>query len=180
MAQDAHGVKKGELGPDQKLGEPRLIHITVHGTKGFSTLEPWSLTMELRYQSTEQIYVKPVNLTGEQLPPQAEDLLIVHCPPFSGIGAEERRLDRGAQQLEIGKGKPGDILRNLLLEVSDSKDPQNWDVLAKDIKDLFHITLRRPEYDPSVPYHPLRISRWNSAERSRKEWAYSVRYCVGR
>jgi energy-coupling factor transporter ATP-binding protein EcfA2 len=127
-------LRKSELGPKQQLGEPRLIHITVHGSKGFSPGPGWSLTMELRYQSTEQIYVKPVIPAGKQLPPEAEELLIVHCPPFSGIGAEERRLDRGAQQLEVGKGKPGDILRNLLLEVSQNE--AHWEFLAKDIKDL--------------------------------------------
>jgi predicted ATPase len=143
-------LRKSELGPKQQLGEPRLIHITVHGSKGFSPGPGWSLTMELRYQSTEQIYVKPVIPAGKQLPPEAEELLIVHCPPFSGIGAEERRLDRGAQQLEVGKGKPGDILRNLLLEVSQNE--AHWEFLAKDIKDLFQITLLPPEYNESVPF----------------------------
>jgi len=143
-------LSKAELGPDQKPGEPRLIHITVEGTHGVGQQERWSLTMELRYQSSEQIYVKPVNLPPEGLPPQAGQLVVVHCPPFSGIGAEERRMDRGAQQLEIGRGKPGDILRNLLLEVHNSGEA--WNQLVQDIQDLFRVTLLPPEYDPSVPF----------------------------
>lgn len=143
-------LSKVEAGPEQKPGEPRLIHITVHGAKGLTLEQPWSLTMELRYQSSEQIYVKPVNLTDNVIPPEAEALLVVHCPPFSGIGAEEKRMDRGAQQLEIGRGKPGDILRNLLLEVSD--DPVAWEALVRDVQELFRVTLQRPEYEESLPF----------------------------
>lgn len=144
------GLAKAELGPGQKLGEPRLIHITVHGSAGLTAEAPWSLTMELRYQSSEQIYVKPLGVEGGKLPPQATDLTMVHCPPFSGIGAEEKRMDRGAQLLEIGKGKPGDILRNLLLEVS--QEQEHWRNLVKDIQDLFRVTLVKPEYDTSIPF----------------------------
>jgi len=143
------GLTKGELGPGQKPGEPRLIHISLHGSNGLTTEDPWSLTMELRYQSTEQIYVKPFNIE-DGIPRQAAKLSIVHCPPFSGIGAEEKRMDQGAQLLEIGKGKPGDILRNLLLEVS--QEPDQWQNLVKDIKDLFRVTLLKPEYNTSLPF----------------------------
>ena len=144
------GLSKADLGPGQKPGEPRLIHITVEGTLGYSREQRWSLTIELRYQSTEQIYVKPVLSPGQFLPEEADTQLIVHCPPFSGIGAEERRLDRGAQQLEIGRGKPGDILRNLLLEVQQGGE--HWADLVRDVQDIFQITLLPPEYDESLPF----------------------------
>jgi predicted ATPase len=143
-------LSKAELGPDQKPGEPRLIHITVSGSQGLTQAEPWSLTMELRYQSTELIYVKPVELGETDIPQQALALSIVHCPPFSGIGAEEKRMDRGAQNLEIGRGKSGDILRNLLLEVSHHKE--NWDALVADIQELFSVTLQPPEYSEALPF----------------------------
>ena len=90
--------------------------------------------MELRYQSTELIYVKPLELGETEIPKQALDLSIVHCPPFSGIGAEEKRMDRGAQNLEIGRGKSGDILRNLLLEVSHQEG--DWAALVANPKDI--------------------------------------------
>jgi hypothetical protein len=38
-------------------------------------------------------------------------------PPFSGIGAEETGLQLGYQNRLVGQGKPGDVLRNLLLEI---------------------------------------------------------------
>ena len=144
------GLSKDQLEPGQKLGEARLIHLTLHGAVGLTHGHPWKLTVELRYQSSEQIYVKPIDLDNGQVPKQAEDLVIVHCPPFSGIGAEEKRMDRGAQQLEIGRGKPGDILRNLLLEVS--QESSQWDALVGDIQELFRVTLLRPDYDASLPF----------------------------
>lgn len=142
-------LRKHELEENEKLGQPRLIHISVDGSEGLTREQTWSLTMELRYQSSEMIYVRPVELSSSELPTQVENTQIVHCPPFSGIGAEERRMDRGAQELEIGRGKPGDILRNLLLEVHDSP---YWDDLVENIQELFRVTLLEPEYDESLPF----------------------------
>ncbi len=137
-------LSKDELGPDQKPGEPRLIHISVTGSTGFQRTAEWSLTMELRYQGPEQIYVKPIQ--GESdVPKAALDISVVHCPPFSGIGSEEKRMDRGAQNLEIGRGKPGDIIRNLLLEVSQQEN--EWNSLVADIEELFRIRICDPVYD---------------------------------
>ncbi len=87
-------LTKVELRPNQKLGEPRLIHITVTGSAQLQRNDEWSLTMELRYQGPEQIYVKPIPSESE-IPKGALDLSIVHCPAFSGIGSEEKRMDRG-------------------------------------------------------------------------------------
>jgi predicted ATPase len=137
-------LNKGELGPNQKPGEPRLIHISLTGSAGFQRSDEWSLTMEFRYQGPEQIYVKPIPSETE-VPPGALDLSVVYCPPFSGIGSEERRMDRGAQNLEIGRGKPGDIIRNLLLEVYQHAD--DWGRLVEDIEQLFRIRICDPVYN---------------------------------
>jgi predicted ATPase len=140
-------LARDELGAEQKPGEPRLIHITVTGSQGFQMKAEWSLTMELRYQGPEQIYVKPI-LSGSDVPQGALDLSVVHCPPFSGIGSEERRMDRGAQNLEIGRGNPGEIIRNLLLEVF--LRGTEWQSLVTDIEDLFRIRICEPEYHESL------------------------------
>lgn len=140
-------LARDELGPDQKPGEPRLIHISVTGSIGFQRDGDWSLTMELRYQGPEQIYVKPIPSESD-VPQGALRLSIVHCPPFSGIGSEEKRMDRGAQNLEIGRGKPGDIIRNLLLEVY--QDGKEWQSLVTDIEELFHFRICDPVYDESL------------------------------
>jgi predicted ATPase len=140
-------LAKNELSANQKPGEPRLIHITVTGSTGFQRNDEWSQTMELRYQSPEQIYVKPIP-SETDVPPGALALSIVHCPPFSGIGSEEKRMDRGAQNLEIGRGKPGDIIRNLLLEVF--QQAVDWKSLVTDIEELFRIRICDPVYDESL------------------------------
>ena len=46
-------------------------------------------------------------------------------------------MDLGAQDFEVGRGKPGDILRNLLLEVSeDSEAIQMFRVLLTEHQQL--------------------------------------------
>ena len=147
----ATALRKEERIGGEKPGTPRLIHITLEGLATDPSREPWRLTMELRYQGSEQIYVKPVLPEDEtSLPEAAAALTVVHCPPFSGIGSDEHRLDIGAQNLLIGEGKPGDILRNLILEVAEK--PDRWERLIDDIKELFGYTLLKPNYTPSMTF----------------------------
>jgi hypothetical protein len=116
----------------QKL---RLCQIPVSQLYLFTTpktLEKdWKLAFEFRCQSSEQIYIKPGEEYLERIPPEAEDFNVVHVPPFSGIGTEETRYDRAYQELLIGQGKPGDIIRNLLREVFEmDQDRSAWNNLC--------------------------------------------------
>ncbi len=140
--------KDREGGQEVAVGRPRPIRIAVEGRADDD--DGWALTMEFRYQGPEQIYANP--LDPENLPPEALRLGVTHCPAFSGIGAEEPRFDPGYRDLRIGEGKPGDVLRNLLLDISAEDDGEAWDRLAGDIDDLFRVRLKRPEYDPSQPF----------------------------
>lgn len=133
------GLTKDELGEDEKQGEPRVLEITLEEVKGDA---PWRLGFQFRYSSTEQLYVQPVE---ERIPEQAEALTVVHVPPFSGIGHAEPRMDRPLQDLLIGQGKAGDILRNLLLEVYQ-KDREKWKELCEQVSELFKVDLEPPEY----------------------------------
>jgi hypothetical protein len=109
--------------------------------------ELWELTFEFRYQNTELLYVKPAKEHIDSLPKAAQDISVVQVPTFSGIGAEETRYDRPYQDLLIGQGKPGDILRNLLLEVYERDDKSHWDHLSKQIEDIFGYRLLSPKYE---------------------------------
>ncbi len=111
------GLRMDELEEGQRLGQPRVLTIEVEGS---TPQGDWRLAFELRYQNTELVYVRPSPEHMEQLPQAAQDISVVHIPPFSGIGPEETRYDRPYQDLLIGQGKAGDILRNLLLEVHES------------------------------------------------------------
>ncbi len=130
----------------RKVGRLRPIHIRVEGKaeNGAS----WGLTVEFRYQGPEQIYANPLeynDLVDKSVLPG-----VTHCSAFSGIGAEEPRFDPGYRSLRIGEGKPGDILRNLLLDIAGDEDA--WKALAGDIEELFAVRLKKPEYDSAQPF----------------------------
>ena len=56
--------------------------------------------------------------SGRFPPLAARELNIVHVPPLAGIERDEpRRATGGLQDLLVGQGRPGEILRNLLWEI---------------------------------------------------------------
>lgn len=139
--------------PNTKPGQPKLVTIAVQGTEVQG--KPWQVNVALSYQSREQIYVKPLDKDGTpltELPQGAAQTQVVHIPPFSGIGAEETRYDHGYQNLLIGQGKPGDILRNLLLEIFQQEKPDDWNELKRDIRELFDYELLDPSYSDTDPF----------------------------
>ena len=137
-------------------GSPRLIEILVEGGTG---KDEWSCGIELQYTNPELVYARPLNSKNldresvHQFPPKvAKDLGVVHVPPLAGIERDEPRRDRGMQDVLTGQGRPGEILRNLLWEIADSGDPEEWSALADHMRDLFRIELARPKYSPARPY----------------------------
>jgi predicted ATPase len=140
--------------PGIKAGQPKLVAITlfVKGADG----QEWNLTVNLRYANKEQLYVKLTDEHGNpvtELPAGAKDIKIVHVPPFSGIGAEETGLQLGYQSRLVGQGKPGDILRNLMLEVfRDSIEHETglWSKLVEDVQALFGYRLKAPQYSETT------------------------------
>lgn len=134
---------KDELADDQKPGFPRILEITLEGQSGPDT---WSLTFEFRYQNSELLYAKPAGEDPKQaIPEKLTGLRVVHVPPFSGIGPEETRYDQPYQDLLIGQGKPGDILRNLLLEVHNAGRDE-WTALREEVEEIFGYRLLPPQY----------------------------------
>ncbi len=137
-------------------GARRLVEIVVEGqTNG----ESWTCGIEIQYTNSELAYARPrgaKNLDREAIrnfPPEAaQELDIVHVPPLSGIERDEPRRDRGMQDLLVGQGRPGEILRNLLLEIAESDDQKGWEELAGHMRDLFQIKLNEPFYAPAQPY----------------------------
>jgi predicted ATPase len=151
-------LRKYEVRGDQKPGMHRVLHI---GVKGKDAEGEWDLALEFSYGNPHLIYARPAKETPvEPVLEAVRDLQVVHVPPFSGIGAEETGYDKAYQDLLIGQGKPGDILRNLLLEVHREK-PDEWGALCKDITDMFGYHLLPPvyegrpfiicEYQPGIP-----------------------------
>ena len=115
----------------------------------------WECGIEIEYQTPETVNVRPLGSLDDAdisdwPPSQALDVDVVHIPPMSGISREEPRHDRGYQDLLIGQGRPGEVLRNLLYEVSLM--PDGWDGLRGHIRDLFDVELLRPGYEASDPH----------------------------
>ncbi|MBN2315311.1 MAG: hypothetical protein JXM79_15380 [Sedimentisphaerales bacterium] len=122
--------------PNIKPGQPKLVMIGVEGKESGDV--SWHVNVAIRYSSHEQIYIKLLDKEGNpltELPEGAARTRVVHIPPFSGIGAEETKYDHGYQNLLIGQGKPGDILRNLLLEIYQ-ETAESWKLLKKDVEKL--------------------------------------------
>ena len=143
-------------GPRGMSGPRRLIEIVVEGQ---ADGESWICGLELQYANPELVYARPLDakrLDPAALrdfpPPAARQLNIVHVPPLSGIERDEPRRDRGMQDLLVGQGRPGEILRNLLLEIAQSEDEQGWLALQEHVRDLFRIELIKPSYSPAQPY----------------------------
>lgn len=98
--------------------------ITLHGRADEGSA--WQVGFEYRYSGPEQIHVKPVAADLPHLDRARKEVSVICVPPFSGIGVNETRLDRPYQDMLIGQGKAGDILRNLLLEVAESDGGRDW------------------------------------------------------
>jgi len=148
-----------------EAGQPKLVKIGVEGKAPDGST--WQLNVAIRYSSKEQIYVKLLDQEGKpltELPPILSATQVVHIPPFSGIGAEETRYDRGYQNHLTGQGKPGDILRNLLLEIFQGAKKENWQLLKKEIEKLFNYEILDPSYSPTDPFIIIEYRPSNSTK----------------
>jgi len=136
-------------------GQPKNISITLWGIDP-SNHKDWNLSVIINYQSKEHVYVKLTDAQGNpltELPEAVKKLNIVCLHPFSGMVAEETGLNHGYQNMLVGQGKLGDILRNLILEVYQ-KDQQEksgiWKSLQQTINDLFGYRLLVPHYNVQI------------------------------
>ena len=132
-----------------KQGAPRPLVITLHGLG--SDGSQWQVGFEFRYSGPEQIHAKPVAADLPHLDRAHEEISVIYVPPFSGIGVNETRHDRPYQDMLVGQGKAGDILRNLLLEVAEAGEGKDWQRLAEIVSEVFGYRLLKPAY-AGAPY----------------------------
>ncbi|MCP5522986.1 MAG: AAA family ATPase [Verrucomicrobiales bacterium] len=137
-------LRSRDLEGDQKTGQKKVLTITLSAGAGTNA---WELPMEFVHANSEMLYVKPAADQMEAVPKAARELNVVYVPPFSGIGPEETRLDQPYQELLIGQGKAGEVLRNLLWELSQHPDKSLWDELVESITAIFGYRLLPPEYE---------------------------------
>ena len=141
-----------------KAAEPvnrRFIEIVAEGG---ASGEEWTCGLEFQYANAELVYVRPLNAKKlsksaiRDFPAQgALDLKVLHVPALSGIERDEPRRERGMQDLLVGQGRPGEILRNLLWEITERSE-QNWEALTSSVRNLFGMELIKPSYSSADPY----------------------------
>jgi len=112
------------------------VEIEIQHTAG------WTVAMELIADSTEQIYVRPRATAAPEVVRQAA-LSAVFVPAMSGLGTEEPLYQRPKVDQLLGQAKPGDVLRNLLVEASNSE--RAWASLQDSIRQLFGFELAPPD-----------------------------------
>jgi DNA polymerase III delta prime subunit len=103
--------------------------------------EGWTVPVELIADSTEQVYVRP-KLSADPATVRRADLRTVYVPPMTGLSTDEPVYQRPKQDQLLGQGKPGDIIRNLLVEAHQS---DAWGVLQDSIHRLFGYELFPPD-----------------------------------
>ncbi|MHB8418583.1 MAG: ATP-dependent nuclease [Myxococcales bacterium] len=110
------------------------IEITLAPTSGLP------ITMELAASSTEQIWVRPLpNRAPDEL--RAAQFRAVYAPAMSGLTVDEPVYQKPKIEQLLGHGRPGEVLRNLLVE---AKNSAAWPKLHDGIERLFGYDLRVP------------------------------------
>jgi predicted ATPase len=113
------------------------IELEISHTKG------WRIAMEIHHDTTEQVKVRPrrdvepFRLSGLRLP-------TVFVPPMTGLSTQEPLYARQEYlDATIGQGKPGEVLRNLLVQAKQSEGA--WRALQNSIHRLFGYELLPPD-----------------------------------
>ncbi|MEO7787953.1 MAG: AAA family ATPase [Vicinamibacterales bacterium] len=104
--------------------------------------ESWTLRMEFIADSTEQIYVRPAAV-HEPEDVRSVALSAVFIPPMTGLGTDEPVYQRPRIDQLLGQAKPGEVLRNLLVEAH--RRGETWQALTNSISRLFNFTLMPPD-----------------------------------
>lgn len=117
--------------------------------------------VELRYHSPQTIYAIPAGGWAKFRQCEKDGNLprIAYVPPFSGLEPSEKRLDIPPMRQQVGKGQPGSVLRNLLLQVSTASPVKSkskkdgvtvlsdWEELADVVHRWFNVRISEPRYD---------------------------------
>jgi hypothetical protein len=101
----------------------------------------WSVPIEFIADSTEQIYVRPKPIDPAVV--RNATLATVFVPAMTGLGIEEPVYQRPKIDQLLGQAKPGDVLRNLLVEANNSEEA--WPALQQSIRRLFGVELLPPD-----------------------------------
>ena len=102
------------------------VEIEVTGEAG------WKVTVELKADSTQQIYVRPRKDAAPETLLEL-NLDVVHVATVGGLSTRELKLDPESIETLLGEQKPGEVVRNLLLQVSKGNA---WQKVAEAVNRL--------------------------------------------
>ena len=145
------------------LWEDRNARHDIEITVEYATGE--RLGMRFEPNSSEQIYVRPTEETGKEIIRKEGKPSLVFIPPMTGLGTEEPVYQKPKINQLLGRGQPGEVLRNLLVEAHAKHDA--WEKLASSMQEMFGYQLLPPnaagadiraEYRESAGRNPLDIA----------------------
>jgi predicted ATPase len=102
----------------------------------------WTLGMEFLPDSTEQIYVRPLHNTDPNVLLGDDVMEPVYIPAMTGLSTDEPLYRRPKLDQLLGQGKPGEVIRNLLVEAHESDEA--WSELSKCIQRMFGYEILPP------------------------------------
>lgn len=103
----------------------------------------WAITIEFIADSTEQIFMRPINNVEPDVLRNAS-LESVFVPAMTGLSKEEPLYARPETVADLlGQAKPGDVLRNLLYQAVQSETA--WAALCVSIEKMFGYKLLPPD-----------------------------------
>lgn len=116
------------------------IEIEIHSEGG---LIDQPITMEIWADTTEQVYVRPKWMQNGLVLDFMDIPQVVYVPPMTGLSVDEPVYQPPYIEQRLAQGRPGDVIRNLLLIAS--RDEVTWRDLTSAIKRLFGYELQTPD-----------------------------------
>ena len=103
--------------------------------------DAWQLEMKLEADSTEQIYVRPEPIDPETV--RGVTLSTSLVPSMTGLSIEEPVYTRPKLEQLLGQGRPGEMLRNVLVDAHGSGE--TWQLLLASIRRIFGYEIMPPD-----------------------------------
>lgn len=121
------------LWKDRKYEDRFEVHVTITGQ---------TVGMEFSADSTEQIYVRPTAQTSRSTL-ETVKLDTVFVPAMTGLSVEETIYTQKKLEQYLGRNRPGEVLRNLLVVAYNRQTA--WPRLVDSIRELFQVELLPPD-----------------------------------
>ncbi|MBI1849292.1 MAG: AAA family ATPase [Planctomycetes bacterium] len=102
------------------------------------TTDGRTLVMQFEADSTEQVYVRPSKTTDVEALKETS-FRTVYIPSITGLTLDEPVYQDPRLDQLIGMGRPGEVLRNLLMRAANN--PDAWTRLFRSIRTLFGVEL---------------------------------------